>query len=631
MFKKFLKLKQKAQVLVYFAVALPFLFMFVGAAADFGWIYFNQSRLQNAADAAVLAGARAIVDTKRGANKTFEINFVSRFPEFSTFVPNNTTAGHAAATAYAEKNFDKSDINDTSDEKPAYYYAMTEYTHGNIETLSTLYYAVELDGKAKHLFSIMENLFGDNMKLKAFAVAKITSNGENITVPAEIVKNIGFYGTVIGNWEIQNNYKNNVSNYNNLAYNNYYADDKNEFLQDKQEHNGYNPVTKTINYSTLNGYRAEFSGEWNYFQDPKAHYRDNDEYRYVKITVQDKKYDTNSIKSSSVGTSPNGNTIHAEDDVHSIDIDFKQDVNFGAAIRGDWDLGMGVQNNATNKEKVPGATQIKPSDYRDNWDANKAFNYRVHAFINFEHPYKKRTESKMLSSYGLSTDTDVSNLRDPLWVRIEGEPIWSYLGFKTIYILNSVYQIIININQSNTANDERPLVMFYDGPETNKENPNLGQSVRDAIKAGRYANVRDSKPVILNLNADFDGILYAPNSPVVVNSNGHNFKGFIIAKSYCELKTAADFRYDEATEKYYDTDDEEVFKVEDEHGNIMFLKTETKIDEPVHGEVQFKNFSTAERTLGTISTLNVSNLNNKQDVEELELYLKNNNLLISRN
>ena len=68
----FKKLKQRGQVLVFYALLLPTLFMFVGAAADFGWYYLNVSRLQNAADAAVLAGAQALVEK----NSAFENYYV---------------------------------------------------------------------------------------------------------------------------------------------------------------------------------------------------------------------------------------------------------------------------------------------------------------------------------------------------------------------------------------------------------------------------------------------------------------------------------------------------------------------------------------------------------------------------
>ena len=47
-------------------------FLFIGVVLDLGWYYLNVSRLQNAADAAVVAGAHAFVDeynAKNTANK----------------------------------------------------------------------------------------------------------------------------------------------------------------------------------------------------------------------------------------------------------------------------------------------------------------------------------------------------------------------------------------------------------------------------------------------------------------------------------------------------------------------------------------------------------------------------------
>ena len=54
---KFKKIIQRGQVLALYVVLIPFLFLFVGVGLDLGWYYLNVSRLQNAADAAVLAGA----------------------------------------------------------------------------------------------------------------------------------------------------------------------------------------------------------------------------------------------------------------------------------------------------------------------------------------------------------------------------------------------------------------------------------------------------------------------------------------------------------------------------------------------------------------------------------------------
>lgn len=129
---------------------------------------------------------------------------------------------------------------------------------------------------------------------------------------------------------------------------------------------------------------------------------------------------------------------------------------------------------------------------------------------------------------------------DPLYVRIESEPIKGSTG-------NSPQQIIININASNLADGKRPLFIYYDGPEEYERN---GDTMTN------YKTGRNPRPVILNLNADFKGVLYMPNIPVVINGNGkgvvketsgrstsyveetgtnHVFEGFIIAKEYLAL------------------------------------------------------------------------------------------------
>lgn len=54
---KLRKFKQRGQALVLYGLLIPFLFLFVGVGLDLGWYYLNVSRLQNAADAAALAGA----------------------------------------------------------------------------------------------------------------------------------------------------------------------------------------------------------------------------------------------------------------------------------------------------------------------------------------------------------------------------------------------------------------------------------------------------------------------------------------------------------------------------------------------------------------------------------------------
>ena len=131
-------------------------------------------------------------------------------------------------------------------------------------------------------------------------------------------------------------------------------------------------------------------------------------------------------------------------------------------------------------------------------------NYRVHSLLNVNTLYEVR------SGHG----------DDPLYCRFEGEP---YVGDDT-----PIRQIIININVNNIADNYRPLFFYYDGPDART----VKSSRIDVLKP------ENAQPVILNLNADFKGVLFMPDVPVVINGNGHKFEGFIIAKEFRYLSTS---------------------------------------------------------------------------------------------
>ncbi len=61
---KFKIIFQRGQVMLLYALLVPVLMLFLGVAVDLGWYYLNVSRLQNAADAAALAGAQTLVKTE---------------------------------------------------------------------------------------------------------------------------------------------------------------------------------------------------------------------------------------------------------------------------------------------------------------------------------------------------------------------------------------------------------------------------------------------------------------------------------------------------------------------------------------------------------------------------------------
>lgn len=168
-------------------------------------------------------------------------------------------------------------------------------------------------------------------------------------------------------------------------------------------------------------------------------------------------------------------------------------------------------------------------DYGDTLTDNEQYNYRVHVPIDIQVTYNIR---------------DGKYPPDPLYIRIESETVLNskYYHTPTGLTLNrsnmsSVRQIIININEDNfNANNDRPLIFFYDGPEKGTVNQSDGKPIKGE-------SVRQSQPVILNLNKDFRGILFAPNSPVVINGNGHKFEGFVVGKYFTQLMPESAFEH----------------------------------------------------------------------------------------
>ena len=76
--------QQSGQMLIFFALLVPLLFLFAGLVLDLGWYYLNVSRLQNAADAAVLAGAKGLLEELKKNNskyKSYKVTLVYQHPD----------------------------------------------------------------------------------------------------------------------------------------------------------------------------------------------------------------------------------------------------------------------------------------------------------------------------------------------------------------------------------------------------------------------------------------------------------------------------------------------------------------------------------------------------------------------
>ena len=542
--------KRRGQVLVFYALMIPIFLLAGGVGLDLGWYYLNVSRLQNAADAAVVAGARIFVknqdeDAFKDVDRYLLINN-RLFDENREYIATSENEKQTIADAksvsedYAVKNLGSvsdSNIIDSWSKSKAETDKKVDITTTLYDYGTSLYYVVTLTENIEHFF--LPGWF-DDMQAPVKAVVSLSQ----ITLEDTKNKNV-----IVGNWEVQDIYFNN----------------KQGLKDGKAE------------YKSRFGYDL-YTGKWNQYQDKNHHYKAGDHRRTETVSV--KPNNTGNNSGNSYKTSANGSKIYSEQEVDSLNIDARQDVMFtlGSKYRSeDWDLDL--EDAYDSLDQLIAASGYKKGD---------AANYmRIHTMINFDEPHKAR-EGK--------DDPDI------LWVRIESDAMLtnpdspngettSYVAKSGLRSFNSVHQFIINMNSANTAIDAdgkdiyRPVIIFYDGPE-------------------RYStanNIRDSLPVIVNLNADFQGVLYVPNSPVVLNDNGYDFNGFIVAKSYMKLKPEEGFYKDEETGKYYDSEAKttEYFKVsETKNGvtNVLFT------DE--WGNVQYSEQADTRRLVGTYDNFN---------------------------
>ena len=638
--------KQRGQVAMLFALLMPIFLLFVGVALDLGWYYLNVSRLQNAADAAAVAGAQTIVDSKTGYFSGYKnISLVDKYPGkvSNEYRPNDSSEktaidnGEEVARDYVDKNLASAKYGSSVDAwtKTIFFAEPLLY-----EKDDNLYYVVKISEEIRHFF--LPGWF-DDMDAPVTAVALIskTASDDSPQAPSmletdeplptaptristeplvEALVKAGNKNVIIGNWEIQNLYRQINNTIDTSPTTGVQDPETGEWLTEFNKHFGYNL----------------YEGKWNQYADWYNHYKSGDHRRVEKVSVVPQKtgiYDTPGSNKQGAGdgwtTPANGKYLYKEDEVDSLNIDFKSEVIFGSATAKDWDLPLGYDGSGISKlhyidwdvtvesNGIKKTEHVKyqgePDNLKDKLQVSDATAaslrilndpaalMRIHMAINFDENHLVRT--------------DAEDSTDILWVRIESEPMLNYpdilsdSGYnlwikksssiksemgKTITNLNSVRQIIINMNSDNTVIKSdgsymyRPVAIFYDGPE-------------------RYTtsnDIRDSKPVIVNLNQPFNGILYMPNSPVVLN-HGENLNGFIVAKEYLQLKKESDFEsitvdgevryYSKGKEYYKITDVNNDGVANDPAENAMFIDDK--------GEVQYKSLGRGfNRNVGKYNT-----------------------------
>ena len=531
--KKFFKslFSQKGQTLVLYALLASLMFMVGGAAVDLGWYYYNVARLQNMADAAVIAGAKAMVDSEGDLNDYTYNYFLAEVPKeiIDDIYERQTPVADAEAKKYIVKNLSGNSAwngNKILDDFSKNELNFQRVLHGiRYDENKPLYYEVKLTEKHQHLFDILNNYLDDTV-IAANSVAELKYSPppeEELptqpTAPEPISNNISKLAAVSvisGNWELEDARTLNSSG-------NYKAWKK----ANAQKELDKNPGNLFINMAVNSIYPVD--KVWlNYNSDTNS-YKDGTFYRSAMKSVN-----------PGEGRLRTGSSAPNEKTPDSITLGFRQDlirvaagaltVKDGQVVKignikklqfeQDWDIRRDIPYNRKTEvvyihQNGSGSGEL---DNRHYW--KNICDLRIHNIFNFDTPFDVRPEK---------IEADKSNPYDVLWTRIESEafiPLYMLGVNKTShYEYKSVRQIILNMNGDNTVKDAdgnfkyRPVVMFYMGPE----------------RIDMNSSVRVSKPIILNLNADFRGILFAPYSPVILNDNGHKFYGFIVAKEYREL------------------------------------------------------------------------------------------------
>ncbi len=548
--KIFNSIQQRGQMLVFFALMIPIILLFVGLALDIGWYYLNVSRLQNAADAAALAGANALLETKTSSTSA-ETGSDENQPEEYDPYDNYEQTGDELGDFYYTYLL-------TSNELPA---DVIDYEKiwGSQYHFGNMNYYLPLE-------KVKDSLKVGRDTAEAYTRKNLMDSGVVSASSADTESGRKNFSATDG-WSISskdgdkkvtgkvNLYVRSIDIKNDILGEAYYVVDLSETIQHFFLPGWFKDMVAPVRAVAKLGYHDEdllsrmfilartmvidnwehqkyysnpsYKGVWGgSIQDYAIHYEKGDTYRTEKASI-------------------NGNAAERD----SLFIDMRAELMDYHYIS-DWDLGYVAPTNTKYDTKfIHGWSNLVGADRRILYTAD------------FGKPYDTR--------YPRAGRSDIVD-PDVLWVRIESDPIkdLSYIpGKKNHTRFNTVRQVTVNVNQSNTGfksvkvNGEnktiykyRPYCIFYTGPERiDKKTVQIYDE-----DSGKWVtkSVRISQPFVLNLNADFNGILFVPNSPCIINGNGHAWYGFVIAKEFVAAKTIDDFkseRYTEITDVYGNT------------------------------------------------------------------------------
>ena len=181
--------KRRGQVSVLFALLMPIFILCLGVTLDLGWYYLNVSRLQNAADAAAVAGAQTLIAEGQNFSAYKNIALVKKYPaRVSNEYRSDTnsekeaiTNSNAVAKKYVAKNLSSASYEANFD---AWTKTQIQSEQKLYEKDDNLYYVVKLSEEIRHFF--LPGWF-DDMNAPVTAVALLSKNDLEEVVPPEVL------------------------------------------------------------------------------------------------------------------------------------------------------------------------------------------------------------------------------------------------------------------------------------------------------------------------------------------------------------------------------------------------------------------------------------------------------------
>lgn len=492
--RKFLDNSQKGAVLVFAAIMLPMLVFFGGMALDFGRAYLYKSAIQNAADSAALAGVAA------AAGEDAQTRLID-----STSMPTALSNPEQRIADKADEAADyilRKDVGETRAAYQKLYVAKGEQRAAGGNKPDIYYYRIEMAGNVALKFArffLPDSLLPNGFPVKVYAVAMagegIAGSGLTLLEHMQQLEGVTFNDF----YDVRRYFQKmgySTSEAHKLAQQAsltnkgilYGADGTRSEVFDMDGNSAVSNAVKKlfINFKpdikSKDGAVNAFTENWDI----------SDLWGLSAAEIRDALYDeqgvatqlfTNWLFYNETITDPTANGPHE-----------------GATVT--WDAFF--RNYVGNG---------KP--YSTVEEAVKVLTSRIESIINVTAPYRKDAVPE--GEVYLDEDGE-ENPERPLFVRIESEEFNETQGGS--YVTNSVRKISINIKADNLDDAYRPVLFFYDGPRDIDQNTGAG---------------RASQTVTVNLEANFKGFIYAPNSPVYINGSKdgtkHKFQGIVVAKS----------------------------------------------------------------------------------------------------